>query len=159
MLATILVTDIVGSTKLAADLGDRRWRLLLERHDELAARCISDHRGRVAKQTGDGVLAVFDGPGRGIACALELNERVATLGLELRSGLHTGEVELRDDDVAGIAVHVAARIGALADGSEVLVSSTVRDLVAGSDFAFADRSVHDLKGVDGPRQLFCVRDR
>lgn len=158
VLATILVTDIVESTRHAVNLGDRRWRSVLERHDVLAGTCVRGHRGRVAKQTGDGLLAVFDGPGRGIACALDLVDQVAGLGVEIRAGLHTGEIEVRDEDVAGIAVHVAARIGALAAASEVLVSSTVCDLAAGSRFEFVDRGTHDLKGVDGPRHLFGARD-
>jgi class 3 adenylate cyclase len=154
VLATVLFTDIVDSTRRAADLGDRRWRELLERHDETTRTEITRFQGRVVKHTGDGFLATFDGPTRAVRCATTLAERIPELGIDVRSGLHTGECELRDDDIGGIAVHIGARIAALAQPGEVLVSSTVKDLVNGSGIAFQDRGTHVLKGVPGEWKLF-----
>jgi class 3 adenylate cyclase len=157
VLATVLFTDIVASTERAAELGDRRWRELLGVHDDLAARLVEQWGGRVVKTTGDGLLATFDGPGRAIACAVALRDQLGDIDVQIRAGLHAGEVELReDDDVGGIAVHIAARIVAEASPGEVLVSRTVRDLVAGSDHRLEDRGTSQLKGVDGDWQLFAV---
>jgi len=158
VLATVLFTDIVGSTEKATALGDRRWRAVLDDLDDLSNRYIQRYRGRLVKSTGDGHLALFDGPARGVKCAAELCAAARSLDLELRAGVHTGEVELRGDDVGGIGVHIGARVGALAGPSEVLVSRTVTDLVAGSGLEFADRGDHDLKGVTGRWQLFAVAD-
>lgn len=155
-LATILFTDLVDSTATAAELGDRRWRHLLERHDAAVRRQLALHRGREVKTVGDGFLATFDGPARAIRCAAALRSELAALGLEVRAGIHTGEVELIDDDVGGIAVNIGARIGAEATAGEVLVSSTVRELVVGSGLQFADRGVRALKGVPGEWRLFAV---
>jgi class 3 adenylate cyclase len=155
-LATILFTDIVGSTEKAAELGDRGWRQLLERHDAAVRRQLSLHRGREVKTMGDGFLATFDGPARAIRCAAAVRDEVAGLGIEVRAGIHTGEVELIGDDVGGMAVNIGARIGALADPGEVLVSSTVRELVVGSGLEFADRGVRTLKGAPGEWRLFAI---
>ena len=155
-LATILFTDLVGSTEQAAALGDRRWRQLLERHDAAVRRQLALHRGREVKTVGDGFLATFDGPARAIRCAAALRGELDSLGLEVRSGIHTGEVELIGDDVGGIAVNIGARIGAEAVAGEVLVSSTVRELVVGSGLEFADRGVRALKGVPGEWRLFAI---
>jgi class 3 adenylate cyclase/pimeloyl-ACP methyl ester carboxylesterase len=155
-LATILFTDIVGSTERAAELGDRGWRALLERHDAAVRRQLSLHRGREVKTMGDGFLATFDGPARAIRCACSLQEEIQELGLEVRTGIHTGEVELIGDDVGGMAVNIGARIGALADAGEVLVSSTVRELVVGSGLEFAERGVEKLKGAPGEWRLFAI---
>jgi class 3 adenylate cyclase len=156
LLATVLFTDIVDSTGRAATLGDRGWRDLLDTHDELAGRLVERWGGRLVKTTGDGILASFDGPGRAIGCAARLREELAVIGIQVRAGLHTGEVELRGDDLGGIAVNIAARIMAAAGPGEILVSRTVRDLVAGSDVVLADRGSRRLKGVDGDWQLFAV---
>ena len=156
VLAAVLFTDIVGSTQRAGELGDRRWRELLNVHDELTARLVEEFGGRLVKTTGDGILATFEGPGRAIHCAAALREELAGIGVQLREGLHTGEVELRGDDVGGIAVHVAARVMAAADPGEILVSRTVRDLVAGSDVTLADRGMYLLKGIEGDWQLLAV---
>ena len=155
-LATILFTDIVGSTERAAALGDRGWRQLLERHDAAVRRQLTLHRGREVKTMGDGFLATFDGPARAIRCAAALQEEVASMGIEVRAGIHTGEVELIGDDVGGMAVNIGARIGALAEAGEVLVSSTVRELVVGSGLEFTDRGVQTLKGAPGEWRLFAV---
>lgn len=155
-LATVLFTDIVGSTERAAALGDSRWLELLELHEQLTATEVARHGGRLIKTTGDGALATFDGPARGIRAAQAIIEAVGASGLELRAGLHTGEVELREGDVAGVAVHVGARVAALAEAGEVLVSKTVKDLVLGSGLEFADRGEHELKGVPDRWQLFSV---
>jgi class 3 adenylate cyclase/pimeloyl-ACP methyl ester carboxylesterase len=154
MLATVLLTDIVGSTERASEMGDRAWRALLDSHDERSATLVERHRGRIVKHTGDGTLAVFDGPGRAVKCAKELSRSLALAGISIRSGLHTGEVEQRGEDIGGIAVHIAARVSALANAGEVLVSRTVHDLVAGSDLRFAERGMHSLKGVPGEWQVF-----
>jgi class 3 adenylate cyclase len=155
-LATILFTDIVGSTEKAAELGDRGWRQLLERHDAAVRRQLVLYRGREVKTMGDGFLATFDGPARAIRCADAVQEEVTGLGIEVRAGIHTGEVELIGEDVGGMAVNIGARIGALADAGEVLVSSTVRELVVGSGLEFADRGVQTLKGAPGEWHLFAV---
>ena len=156
VLATILFSDIVGSTARAAELGDRRWRELLEDHDHMIARQVRRFDGRLVKGTGDGVLAVFDGPGRAIGAGLAMRDAARQLGLQVRVGIHTGEVERRGDDVSGIAVHIAARVQALALPDEVFVSRTVADLVAGSGFAFRDHGRHELKGVPGTWELLAV---
>lgn len=153
-LATVMFTDIVGSTERAAELGDARWRDVLRRHDELVARRIESARGRKIKSTGDGVLATFDGPARAICCAGGVVGDLEREGIEIRAGIHTGECELLGDDVAGMAVHIGARIAALAGGGEVLVSSTVKDLVAGSQIGFEPRGAHVLKGVPGEWLVF-----
>jgi class 3 adenylate cyclase len=156
VLATVLFTDIVSSTERATALGDRRWADLLERHNAIVDAELGRHRGRKVHTTGDGVLATFDGPARAIRCAIAIRDGVRTLGLQIRSGLHTGECELRGDDIEGIAVHTAARVSAIAGPEEVLVSRTVVDLVAGSGLEFSDRGDHDLKGVPGTWKLFSV---
>jgi class 3 adenylate cyclase len=158
VLATVLFTDIVGSTQRAAELGDKRWRELLERHEAVVRRELERHRGREVKTTGDGFLATFDGPARAIRCARAIAEVVRPLGIEIRAGLHTGELEVMNGDVGGIAVHTGARVSANAGAGEVLVSQTVRDLVAGSGIEFEDRGTHDLKGVPGEWRLFAVAD-
>ncbi|HSL63436.1 MAG TPA: adenylate/guanylate cyclase domain-containing protein [Gaiellaceae bacterium] len=157
VLASLLFTDVVGSTRLAASLGDRRWRELLGRHDRLVRAAIEQWRGREVDTTGDGFFAAFDGPARAVRCARAAVEAVRTLGLELRAGVHTGEVEVDGDDVRGIAVHIAARVAALAGPGEVLVSQTVADLVAGSGLAFEERGEHELRGVPGRWRLAAVR--
>ena len=156
VLTTVLFTDIVDSTTRAATIGDRAWRALLEQHDTAAARAIENHRGVLVKRTGDGLLATFDGPGRGIRAAHALQDAVQPLGIEVRAGLHTGEVERRADDVAGIGVHIGARVSALAGPGEVLVTSTVKDLVTGSDLVFDDRGARTLKGVPGDWHLWAA---
>jgi class 3 adenylate cyclase/pimeloyl-ACP methyl ester carboxylesterase len=156
ILATVLFTDIVASTERAASLGDRRWRLLLDAHDRVVREQLRRFRGREVKTTGDGFLASFDGPARAIRCAETIVDATNTLGVDVRAGLHTGECEVRGDDLGGLAVHIAARVGALAASGEVLVSSTVKDLVAGSGIAFGDRGEHELKGVPGRWRLFAL---
>jgi class 3 adenylate cyclase len=156
VLATVLFTDIVASTEQASRLGDRRWRELLNVHDELARRLVEEFGGRLVKTTGDGLLATFDGPGRGIRCAAALRDELAGIGVQLRVGLHTGEVELRDGDVGGIAVHIGARVMAAAGPGEILTSRTVRDLTVGSDLVLDDRGTRPLRGVEGTWQLFAV---
>ena len=156
VLATVLFTDIVGSTSRASDLGDTKWRRLLDDHDEIVHNTVDKHRGRSVKTTGDGVLATFDGPARAIRCATLLREELRPLGISIRAGLHTGEIELRGEDVGGIAVHIGQRVSALAHPDEVLVSRTVTDLVAGSGIEFEDRGEHELKGVPGTWRLFAV---
>jgi class 3 adenylate cyclase len=150
------ITDFVGSTERAGRLGDRRWRELLNVHDELARRLVEEFGGQLVKTTGDGILATFDGPGRGIRCAAALRDELRGIGLQPRMGLHTGEVERRDGDVGGIAVHIAARVMAAAGPGEIRTSRTVRDLVVGSDIALNDGGVHPLKGIEGSWQLFAV---
>jgi class 3 adenylate cyclase len=155
-LATILFTDLVGSTALAAELGDRRWRDLLEQHHASVRRELARFDGQEVDTAGDGFFATFDGPARAIRCAQAIVESVRPLGLDVRAGLHTGEVELADGKIAGIAVHIGARVAARADAGEVLVSGTVKDLVAGSRLEFEDRGVSTLKGVPGEWRLFAV---
>jgi class 3 adenylate cyclase len=157
MLATILFTDIVGSTERASDLGDSEWKVLLTRHDGLVRRALAEHRGREINTTGDGFVASFDGPGRAIRCACAISAGVQELGLEIRAGIHTGEGEVVDGSIGGIAVHIAARVMAEAGAGEVFVTSTVRDLVAGDRFEFEDRGRHALKGVPSEWQLMAVR--
>ncbi|HXF00802.1 MAG TPA: adenylate/guanylate cyclase domain-containing protein [Solirubrobacterales bacterium] len=156
VLATVMFTDIVGSTERAAEVGDARWRELLSAHQAAVRRELGRFGGREVKTLGDGYLATFDGPARGIRCGREIAEAARSLDLEVRIGLHCGEVELMDGDVGGIAVHIAARIGALAAAGEVLVSSTVKDLVAGSGISFADRGAQQLKGISDEWRLFAV---
>jgi class 3 adenylate cyclase len=156
VLATVLFTDIVGSTARAAELGDRGWRELLERHHSLVRRELARFRGDEKDTAGDGFFATFDGPARAIRCAQSVAEQVRELGIELRAGLHTGECELHDDKVAGIAVSIGARVAGLAAPGEVLVSSTVKDLVAGSGIEFNDRGEHELRGVPGEWRLYAV---
>ena len=157
VLATVLFTDIVGSTMRAAELGDGPWRRLLGEHNLVARHLIERFGGREIKTVGDGLLATFDGPARAVRCALAMREDMRELGLEMRAGLHTGEIELQGDDIAGLAVHIGARISSLAESGEVLVSSTVRDLVAGSGLVFEDRGTHELKGVPGEWRIFGAR--
>ena len=159
VLATVLFTDIVGSTQQARRLGDRHWRELLDVHDELAGRLVSQAGGRLAKTTGDGFLATFDGPGRGIHCAIALRDQLRGIAVQIRAGLHAGEVELRDGDVGGMALHIAARVMAATQPEEILVSRTVRDLVVGSDLVLDDRGTRPLKSVEGDWQLFAVHRR
>jgi class 3 adenylate cyclase len=156
VLATVLFTDVVGSTEHAARLGDRRWRELLQRHDALVRGQLERYRGREVKTVGDGFLATFDGPARAVECAEAIVRAVEAIGVQVRAGLHTGEIELMNGDVGGIGVHIGARVSALAEGGEVAVSSTVRDLVVGSGLSFADRGTHELKGVPGEWQLFAL---
>jgi class 3 adenylate cyclase len=155
-LATVLFTDIVGSTETAARLGDRRWRDLLERHDATVRHELAVHRGREVKTTGDGFLATFDGPARAIRCAAAIRDGLGESGVEVRSGIHSGEVEMIGADVGGMAVNIGARVGALAGAGEVLVSSTVRELVVGSGIDFEPRGTHELKGAPGEWRLFAV---
>jgi pimeloyl-ACP methyl ester carboxylesterase len=156
VLATVLFTDIVGSTRIAAAMGDAAWRELLDRHNAVVQSQVETFRGRVVGTQGDGVLATFDGPGRAIAAAQSINVALTPLGLEVRSGLHTGEIEIVGDDVAGIAVHIGARVSALAGPGEVLVSRTVKDLVVGSQVAFEDKGIHRLKGIPDEWQLYAA---
>jgi class 3 adenylate cyclase len=156
VLATVLFTDIVGSTKRAGELGDRQWRVVLDGHDRIARQLVDRFQGRLVKSTGDGVLAMFDGPGRALRCASAFRDDVRSVGVEIRSGLHCGEVELREDDVGGIAVHIGARIAALAGPGQVLVSSTVKDLVTGSGMSFEDLGEHQLNGVAEPWKVFAL---
>jgi class 3 adenylate cyclase len=158
VLATVMFSDIVSSTERAAAIGDRRWRELLDRHDALVREELARHGGREVKTTGDGFLALFDGPARAIRCALAIREALRTEGVEIRIGLHSGEVELRGDDVGGIAVNLGARVAATATPGEVVVSSTVRDLVAGSGITFVDRGEQTLKGVPERWRLFAIAD-
>jgi class 3 adenylate cyclase len=155
-LTTVLFTDIVGSTERAVSLGDQRWRALLDAHDRSVRDALRRYAGREIKTTGDGFLACFDGPARAVDCAADITRSAHTLGIEVRAGLHTGECERRGDDIAGFAVHVAARVGALAGPGEVLVSRTVTDLVAGSGLTFTDRGEHPLKGLPDTWQLFAA---
>ncbi|MEO7429945.1 MAG: adenylate/guanylate cyclase domain-containing protein, partial [Acidimicrobiales bacterium] len=154
ILATVVFTDIVGSTETATRLGDSKWRTLLDDHDCLVRQEIERHRGRLVKTTGDGVLATFDGPARAVRAAQAIAQGARRLGLEIRAGVHTGEVELRGDDVGGVGVHIGARVAALAAPNRVLVSRTVVDLVAGSGLQFAPSGTHSLKGVPGEWPLF-----
>jgi pimeloyl-ACP methyl ester carboxylesterase len=158
VLSTVLFTDVVGSTERAVDLGDERWRELLRSHDARVRSQLERFQGREVNTTGDGFVATFDGPARAIRCAVAIRDAVGALGLEVRAGVHTGEVEMRDADISGIAVHLAARVAAAAGAGEVLVSRTVVDLVAGSGLTFTDRGEHSLKGVPGEWRLFAVED-
>jgi class 3 adenylate cyclase len=158
ILTTVLFTDVVGSTRKAQELGDRRWRHLLEEHHARVRRLLDRHGGVEIDTAGDGFLATFDGPARGVRCASAISDAVREIGLEVRAGLHTGEVERRDRSIAGVAVHIGARVAALAQGSEVLATSTVQMLVLGSGIRFADRGVHTLKGIAEPWQLFAVEN-
>jgi class 3 adenylate cyclase len=159
VLATVLFTDIVDSTKRAAELGDRQWRNLLDRHDDAVRQELTRFRGREVKTLGDGFLATFDGPARAVRCAAAIIERVRPLGIEVRSGLHTGEIEIQREDIGGIAVSIAARVAEMASTGEVLVSSTVRDLVAGSGLSFQDRGSQMAKGLPEPLRLFAAQAR
>ena len=156
VLATVMFTDIVDSTKRASELGDRQWRALLDRHDDKVREQLARFRGQEVKNLGDGFMATFDGPARAVRCAASICESILPLGIAVRSGLHTGEVELKRDDVAGIAVHIAARVAAEAGAGETVVSSTVRDLVAGSGLRFQDRGIHELKGLPEALHLYSV---
>jgi class 3 adenylate cyclase len=157
VLRTVLFTDIVNSTARLAEVGDRRWRELLDAHGTAVRRAVEQFRGAVVNTAGDGFLVAFDGPARAIRCAMAIVDSARPLGMEVRAGLHTGECEARGDDLVGIAVHIGARIEALAGAGEVLVTSTVRDLVAGSGIAFVDRGQHELKGVPGTWQVLAVQ--
>jgi class 3 adenylate cyclase len=156
VLATVLFTDIVGSTEKAAALGDSRWRNLLDKHHATIRSNLARFRGHEIKTTGDGILATFDGPARGVRCACAVAEEIRPLGIDVRAGLHTGECEMMGDDVGGIAVHIGARVASLAGAGEVLVSRTVKDSVAGSGLRFADRGSQTLKGVPGEWQIYAV---
>jgi class 3 adenylate cyclase/pimeloyl-ACP methyl ester carboxylesterase len=157
VLATVLYTDIVDSTKKLEELGDDRWRSILDVHDDTARRLLHSHGGRLIKTTGDGVLATFDGPGRAIRFATDFRSQLRSLDVRIRTGIHTGELEMRGDDVGGMAVHLAARIMAVAGPDEIMVSRTVTDLVVGSDLKFEDRGVHQLKGIQGEWPLLAVQ--
>lgn len=154
VLATVLFTDIVASTEAAERQGDRAWKQLLATHQEDVHRLLEGHRGNQVKMTGDGFMATFDSPGRAIACALKIAVAARTLGIEIRAGIHTGEVEMAGQDLRGIAVHVASRIMAAAAPGEVLVSATTRELATGGKVEFEDRGLHELKGISGPRQIY-----
>src|SRR3984957_8843657 len=156
VLATVLFTDIVDSTRSAAAMGDQAWRRSLDSHDHLAKQMLEKHRGILVKNTGDGILATFDGPGRAVRCALAFSTAAQQIGLPLRAGLHTGEIELRGRDIGGIAVHAAARVMANSGSSEVLVSRVVTDLVAGAGLKFSERGSHELKGLPGRWDLFAA---
>lgn len=157
-LATVLFTDIVGSTETVAELGDRRWRRLLEDHDATAARELAAYQGNLIKSTGDGLLATFDRPAAAIRCAQSLQETLSRQAVAIRAGLHTGEIELTDHDVAGMAVHIAARVSSLAEAGQTLVSRTVKDLVVGSGIEFEEAGATQLRGVPGEWELFAVKD-
>jgi class 3 adenylate cyclase len=156
VLATVLFTDVVGSTERAAELGDRRWRDLLDAHDAAVRRELERFRGREVDTAGDGFFAAFDGPARAVRCAISIGQAVRQFGMELRTGIHTGECELDGPKIRGIAVHTGARIASLAGPGEVLVSQTVKDLVSGSGLAFEDRGVHQLKGVPGEWRVYAA---
>ena len=156
LLTTVLFTDIVGSTQQLASIGDQAWKRLLEAHDRVVREELHHFRGREVNTTGDGFVASFDGPARAIRCAQSIIDKTQAFGIELRTGLHTGECEVRGEDLGGLAVHIAARVGAAAQAGEVLASSTVKDLVAGSGIQFVDRGEHDLKGVPGAWRLYAV---
>jgi class 3 adenylate cyclase len=156
VLATVVFTDIVDSTRRAAEVGDREWHALLDAHDAVVRAQLARFRGREVNTSGDGFLTMFDGPQRAIRCAMAIRDAVQALGIEVRAGLHTGECEVRGDDIGGIAVHIGARVSALAGPNDVLVSSTLRDLVIGSGLEFEERGVHELKGVPGQWHLFAV---
>ena len=159
LLATMLFTDIVDSTRTAVHMGDRKWRELLDAHDHVIATSVARFDGRLVKTTGDGALATFNSPGRAIAAARAIDQSTAALGLAVRAGIHTGECEVRNDDVGGIAVHIAARIAGMAESRQILVSRTVTDLVVGADIEFADQGDHELKGIPGTFRLYSVRSQ
>jgi class 3 adenylate cyclase len=156
VLATVLFTDIVDSTRRAADIGDRDWHALLDAHDAVVRAQLARFRGREVNTSGDGFLVMFDGPQRAIRCAMAIRDAVQALGIQVRTGLHTGECEVRGDDIGGIGVHIGARVSALAGPNDVLVSSTLRDLVIGSGLEFEERGSYELKGVPGEWRLFAV---
>ncbi len=156
VLATVLFTDIVDSTRSAAEMGDQAWRRLLDNHDQIATQLVEQHRGSLIKTTGDGILATFDGPGRAVRCALAFGAAAKQIGLPLRAGLHTGEIEMRGRDIGGIAVHAAARVMAQSQSSEVLDSRVVTDLVAGAGLRFSERGSYELKGLPGRWDLFAA---
>ena len=156
LLATVLFTDIVGSTARAADLGDRRWRDLLDQHDIIVRRELARCGGREIDKAGDGFLSTFDGPGRAIRCAQAIRDALGSIGIAVRAGVHTGEVEVRGHGIGGLAVHIGARVAAVAASGEVVVSSTVKELLAGSGIEFADRGERELKGVPGRWRLYVV---
>jgi class 3 adenylate cyclase len=156
ILATVLLTDMVGSTDRAVALGDHKWRAILDTHEGIVRSQLDQYRGRLHRETGDGMLATFDGPARGVRCAQAIRDRLRDAGIDIRSGLHAGEVELRGNEIGGIAVHIAARIEAEAAGGEILCSSTVKDLVTGSELAFVDRGRKLLKGVPQEWQIYSV---
>jgi len=156
ILATVLFTDIVGSTQRAAEIGDSKWRELLQEHHTIVRKRLAWFRGQEVDTAGDGFLATFDGPGRAIRCAVSICQEVRSLGIEIRAGLHTGECQIINDKLGGIAVHIGSRIASLAMPSEVLVSSTVKDLVAGSGFQFKDRGIHALSGLPGEWRVFAI---
>jgi class 3 adenylate cyclase len=156
VLATILFTDIVNSTIRASEMGDQKWNRLLYIHDKVSKEQIKYHRGRFIKSTGDGLLATFDGPGRAIMCAKRIKEKLRDIGVEIRSGIHTGEIENRGQDIGGISVHIASRIESKANPGEILVSRTVKDLVAGSGSEFKEKGIFDLKGIPDSWELFSV---
>ena len=157
VLATVMFTDIVGSTERAAEMGDQRWRELLGNFYDVVRKALAIFRGHEVDTEGDGLLATFDGPARAIRCACSVRERLRQLGLQVRTGLHTGECELMGDNIGGIAVHIGARVATAANPDEVIVSSTVKDLVAGSGIKFADHGLHRLKGVPDEWRLFVVQ--
>jgi class 3 adenylate cyclase len=156
VLATLLFTDIVESTSRAADLGDQQWRELLHRYHEQVSREVVRHRGNVVKTIGDGIIATFDSPARAVRCAAAIRDAVEPLGLRIRAGLHTGEIDLHDGDIGGIAVHIAARVVALAEPGEILASGALPALLVGSDITFEPRGEHELKGVPGSWSLYAV---
>ena len=155
-LATVLITDMIGSTDMAAKIGDRRWREILDAHDEVVRQRLAAHRGRLHRATGDGILATFDGPGRAIRCAFEIRDMLRQTGVEIRTGIHTGEIEFRGNEIGGIAVHIAARLMSEAGPGEVIASETVKVLVTGSDVSFVDRGMKPLKGVPDQWRLYAV---
>jgi len=153
----VLFTDIVDSTEQSASIGDAKWRAVLDRHDRTARSLIDGHRGRVVKSTGDGLLAVFDGPSQGVECGVKMCDALHGIGIEIRAGIHAGEIEVHDDgDISGIAVNLAARVEQQAADGELWASSTVRDLMLGGSACFAERGEHELKGIDGSWRLFAV---
>jgi DNA-binding NarL/FixJ family response regulator len=158
ILATVMFSDIVSSTERAAEIGDRNWRGVLDRHDELVRKLLSEHGGREIKTTGDGFLALFDAPTRAIRCALAIRDELRALEIDVRIGMHSGEVELRGNDVGGIGVNIGSRVADVGEPGEILVSSTVRDLVSGSRIGFEDRGDHELKGVPDRWRLFAVTE-
>jgi class 3 adenylate cyclase len=155
-LLTVLFTDIVGSTSMAAEMGDTRWRAVLDRHDEIVRGELARFGGREIDVTGDGFLATFDAPGRAIRCARAMGDTLAAIGVSIRAGVHTGEVEVRGEQIGGLTVHIGARVAALGDGGDLFVSSTVKELMTGSGLDFVDRGEHVLKGVPGSWRIYEV---